>query len=101
LSCERAHIPELGLSGSDGLWPSPTVVVVIVDIKVVARRGCIPHVSDGCDYEKLVTRRHRREQLARRRAFFEPYAIDGQIGQRRGMHRECQTWETDREEKKQ
>jgi hypothetical protein len=53
------------------------------------------------DNEEGLPRRYLADGLAGLRWIFKPYAIDGQIGRGGGMRRECQTWETDHEEKKQ
>ena len=64
LSCERAHIPGLYLSGGYIVWASPPIVAAIVDIEVVPGRRVLADVLDGGDDVERLPRQYLTDGLA-------------------------------------
>ena len=64
LSCERAHIPGLHLTGGYVVWATAPIVAVIVDVEVVAGRRVLADVLDRGDNVEGLPRRQLADGLA-------------------------------------
>jgi hypothetical protein len=64
LSCERAHIPGLNLSGGYVVRAASPIVAVIVDIEIVTARGPLSDVLDRGDDVERLPRRYLTDGLA-------------------------------------
>jgi len=79
LSCERADIPGLYLSGGYVVWAPSPVVAVIVDIQVIAGCGRVSYVLHGRYDIDLFAGRHRCDCLTGIGGLLKPDAVDCEI----------------------